>query len=284
MRIKKIINNNVVMTFWHNGEEALIMGKGIGFDKVEGDNIKETAIEKVFLLSKLEHKKQLKALIYREDPKYFFVVKDLVDILEKKLQRKLDEAIYLLLIDHLLFAVKRVRENIPFVVPLSLDIHHLYPQEYLMGEYARTFINKKLTLALPESEALFIALHIVNASDGADMYDTLRVTKLTKQLLDMLIAHFKLNIQVDAIEYLRLLTHLRFFAQRVFKDVRCFDEADTLSQFILESYQDEATGIKQLANFVLEHYEYRMSEKEQAYLVMHVHRVIKTNSAASLGV
>ena len=41
MIIKRILNNNVVITSDENGEETIVMGKGIGYQKAKGDTIDE---------------------------------------------------------------------------------------------------------------------------------------------------------------------------------------------------------------------------------------------------
>ena len=54
MIIKRILNNNVVITSDENGEETIVMGKGIGYQKAKGDTIDEEKINKVFRISNRE--------------------------------------------------------------------------------------------------------------------------------------------------------------------------------------------------------------------------------------
>lgn len=49
MKIIKVINNNVVSALDGNGEEVVIMGKGIGYGKKPGTLVDESRIEKRFL-------------------------------------------------------------------------------------------------------------------------------------------------------------------------------------------------------------------------------------------
>ena len=50
MRIKKIFNNNVVVTDDEKGCEVVVMGKGVAFGKRNGDVVDEGKIGKVYHL------------------------------------------------------------------------------------------------------------------------------------------------------------------------------------------------------------------------------------------
>ena len=51
MNIKRIYNNNVVMVEKDNGEEMIVLGKGLAFGKKVGETIEEEQIEKIFTLA-----------------------------------------------------------------------------------------------------------------------------------------------------------------------------------------------------------------------------------------
>lgn len=48
MRSIKIFNNNAVSTVMPDGREAIVLGRGIGFNKRPGDRISEDLVEKVY--------------------------------------------------------------------------------------------------------------------------------------------------------------------------------------------------------------------------------------------
>ena len=51
MIIKKILNNNVVITTNYQMEEIIVMGKGLAYGKQAGDNIDMNKINKTFEVS-----------------------------------------------------------------------------------------------------------------------------------------------------------------------------------------------------------------------------------------
>ena len=51
MIIKKILNNNVVITTNYQMEKIIVMGKGLAYGKQAGDNIDMNKINKTFEVS-----------------------------------------------------------------------------------------------------------------------------------------------------------------------------------------------------------------------------------------
>ena len=63
MVIKRLLNNNVVITVDSNGEEIIVMGKGIGYQKAKGDTIDEEKINKIFRISNKDVSNKLQELL-----------------------------------------------------------------------------------------------------------------------------------------------------------------------------------------------------------------------------
>lgn len=49
MRIERVINNNVISALDDQGREIVAMGRGIGFQKKSGQEIKAAQVEKIFI-------------------------------------------------------------------------------------------------------------------------------------------------------------------------------------------------------------------------------------------
>lgn len=51
MKIEKIINNNIIMSFDENQKEVIAVGRGLGYQKKSGDTISENNIEKLYVIA-----------------------------------------------------------------------------------------------------------------------------------------------------------------------------------------------------------------------------------------
>ena len=54
MIIKRILNNNAVMSVDESGEDIIVKGKGIAFQKKSGDEINQNKIDKIFVIKNQE--------------------------------------------------------------------------------------------------------------------------------------------------------------------------------------------------------------------------------------
>lgn len=274
MKIEKVISNNVVLTFLDDGQEALVMGKGIGYGKANAEYISTHAVEKIFRLDTPELRDKLSQLLVRENVDFFILSEQIIHYAEKRLDRKLNELIYIALTDHISFAVHRFHQNIIFDNPMSWEIKTLYKEEYNIGLWMLDCIEDQFQIRLPESEAAFIALHLVNASLGLHMNNTVKITKLTHELLKHIETYFDLTFDEDSLHYMRLVTHLKFFSQRLFSNETSDATEDDLSTYILNLHTTEAACVTSLSTFIKTNYDYTIQLKEQAYLALHVHRIL----------
>ena len=100
---------------------------------------------------------------------------------------------------------------------LKLDIRKFYPKEYQVGIHAIEWIKEQTGEDLGDDEAAFIAMHIVSAELNAqNITDVNQITELINTVLQIVRIHFKIDLNEESISYERFLSHLKFFAARVF--------------------------------------------------------------------
>ena len=84
---------------------------------------------------------------------------------------------------------------------------------------------------LGEDEAAFIAMHIVSAELGSGSnVDVNKITKLINAVLQIVRIHFKIEFNEKSISYERFLTHLKFFATRVFDNTIYQDSMQSIDR------------------------------------------------------
>ncbi|WP_024615924.1 PRD domain-containing protein [Clostridium sp. Ade.TY] len=274
MIINKILNNNVV-TVNLNGEEAVVMGRGIGFQKKSGDTIENTSVEKIFKLDNEKNNEKFKQLMIETAPEYLTMTKEIITIAEKELGIELGELIYILLTDHLSFAVIREKENMRIENPMLWEIKTLYKKEYKVGLKGIEIVEKYTGIKLSDDEAGFIALHILNAALNEDMYNTMNITVLTNKILNIIKKYFNITFDEDSLDYSRLLTHLKFFVQRIFKREQIKDDDVELYEIITTRYSEERKCIEKIEQYISKQFSYKLTKQEILYLIMHIRRFRK---------
>ena len=276
MRIDRILNNNVVIIKDENGEEQVVCGKGIAYKKKAGDLLSEKLINKVFVLKDTAQKQHFQEIISEIPVEYIQITTEIVEMLTQTLERKLNEAIYISLSDHIYMAITRYLVGVVVKNSILWDIKRLYENEYQAAKKVWKMINQTFKVELPEDEIGFITLHIVNAEmDNENLKQTMEVTKLMQEISNIVRYYFSVEFNTESVYYYRFITHLKFFAQRLLTDKEYEDDQDNeLFNTIRQKYRTSYKCVEKIAEFISRKYEKELSDEEKLYLTIHIERVI----------
>lgn len=278
MKIAKIMNNNVVSALDEGNREIIVLGKGIGFQKHNGDLIDEVKVEKIFRLSESARSK-FEKLVEEIPYEYVSYTDEIVREATETLGMELNKNIYITLTDHLHFAIERYRRNITFQNALLWEIKRFYSREYEVGLKAVELLKEREGVALSVDEAAFIALHIVNAEMDINLSRTLSVPGMIKDLLNIVRYTFHVDLDEEGLSYERFVTHLKFFIQRTLKR-QCYP---TEELELYELYRKKAPKsyecAKKIKKYMEEKTDTEVTDEEMMYLTVHISRVIKETGA-----
>ena len=276
MVIKRLLNNNVVITVDSNGEEIIVMGKGIGYQKAKGDTIDEEKINKIFRISNKDVSNKLQELLDSIPINFVKLSNEIIEYSQEKLYKKLNESIYISLSDHIYTAVKRIKNGVTVKNALLWEIKRFYKDEFDIGMKALEIIEMKTRIKLPEDEAGFIALHIVNAQLNEEQPMVEGITKLIHEILTIVRIHFGIEFKEESVFYYRFITHLKFFSQRLFQhNTYNGDSDDDLLDVIKNKYSEAFECILKIKTFIKKKYDYDLTSDEMIYLTIHVEKVIQ---------
>lgn len=276
MIITRLLNNNVVITLDSNDEEIIVMGKGIGYQKSKGDTIDEEKINKVFRISNKEVSNKFQELFNKIPMEHMKLSSEIIEYAESVLGKKLNDGIYISLSDHTYTAIKRIENNITVKNALLWDIKRFYRDEFKIGMKALDIIEKKTKIRLPEDEAGFIALHMVNAQLNEEQPQVQEITKLIEEILTIVRINFRIEFKEESVFYYRFITHLRYFAQRLFSNnTYNGDSDDELLSIIKSKYPKEAVCIDKVKLFINKKYNYELSSDEYIYLTIHIAKLLQ---------
>lgn len=182
MKISKVLNNNVVITTDEKQNEIIVMGRGIAFKKKVGDDISDQTIDKVYRLENRTIASQFQELLADLPLEYLELSNQVIEYAREELSSPINDSIYISLPDHLHSAIERAKKGIVVKNVLLWDIKRFFPDEFKIGKRTIEKISERYGIELPEDEAGFIALHLVNAqtenNDQSNLYE------LTKTMQD----------------------------------------------------------------------------------------------------
>lgn len=276
MKIFKTLNNNVAVVLDEKGQEKIVMGKGICFQKRNGDEIPDEVIDKTFFLSESEANNKFQVLIQDVPMEHIAIGEEIITEAKLRLGNKLNEMIYISLIDHVHTSIVRFLEGVTVKNVLLWDIRRFYKDEFQVGLWALDLIEEKCKVRLPEDEAGFIALHLANAQMNEEkMHNMYEITRIMQEMVNIVKYYFHIEFDEDDVYYYRFITHLKFFAKRLTEHKTYVeDENDDLWEVIREKYPQAFRCVEKITQFIQKKYDYQLSKEEQLYLTIHIERVI----------
>ncbi|HBJ2608396.1 antitermination protein BlgG [Clostridium botulinum] len=276
MKIVKVMNNSLILARDENDKEILVMGKGLGFRRKSGEEIDVDKIEKIFVLKNETATKEYVKLIEETPNEYIEITNDLIQYANNKLGGKLNDQIFITLIDHISYALTRYKKNITLQNRLLWELKKFYPEEFKIGKYAVEYINDKLNVNLPEEEAGNIAFHFVNAqTDEAAMQNTMLTIKMLKDIFNIIQYKFNITIDKDSLNYSRFLTHLQFFVQRLLDNTFIESKETFIFEQIAKEYPEEVKCAKLIGEYVKKILNKKISNDELLYLTIHLVRIVE---------
>ncbi len=273
MVVRQILNNNLVLSKNSAGEEIIVKGKGIGFQKSKGDVIEEERIEKIFTFAQSGRGSRFQRFFSSIQAEYIDLTDKIVDYALMQYDMKLSDSIYIALSDHLEGVCSRYEKGMQMPNGLLFDIQRMYRQEYDIGRFALRLLKKEKDMDLRNDEAGYIAMHFINAQIDNDMDDIYMITKVVGEVLDIVQTHFRMVLNDEDYNYQRFQTHLKFFAQRLLMGNLYYEQDDGLYEVIRERYPDVYECVQKIVMHIVKEYRYNMSKEEMLYLMIHIERV-----------
>lgn len=268
--VVKSFNNNILLVR-EDGKEKILFQKGIGFGKRPGDLVeKGTVVEKIFIIEDKDNQRNFNEILNRVDTKLIALVEEVIAEITDELGEDLNENIHIGLVDHLFYAIQRLKNNEEIENPFLVEIETLYGREFSMASRLANRINEELGVYIPEGEKGFIALHIHSARNNGKLSNTIKYSFLSNSIIEHVEDRLKIKINRKSLDYARFLTHIRFAIERIITNSPIKND---LIDVIKVKYKLSYKIAKETKGIICKVLEINdVSEDEVAYLAMHIER------------
>ena len=245
MKILKVINNNVVSACDDKGKEIVVMGKGLGFGKKNGDILDESKIEKKFSMPD-ESVSRLEEILKDIPYEYAQVANRIIAMVKEKFDMKLSKIIYITLTDHLNFAITRFKKGIKVENALLWEIKRFYQKEFEAGKEALEIIQMN---------------YIV-------------IFDVRKDIVNIVGYTFGRELDRESLYYERFITHLKHFLARVVKNETYGEDAnDRLAIMVKDEFPKSYRCALRIRDYLKVSRKYNVSLEEISYLTIHIQRL-----------
>lgn len=274
MKVKKVLNNNVLIADHSSYGEVVLIGKGVGFNRNKGDSIDTDSVEKFFVLKNEKERADYIKLLPFVDSSMHEVIISSIDLIKNRANAPLNEHIHVALTDHLMFTFNRISNGMEVRNPFLVETKTLYPFEFEIAKEVVDHIAQKTGVILPEGEIGFIALHIHSSVMNRDLSEVNQHSQLVTKLVNMIEEQLKIQIDKDSIDYTRLVRHLRYTIERV-KNGERVEEPEKITSLLKEEYPVCYNLSWKLIKVMQQALAKPVYDAEAVYLTMHLQRLQK---------
>lgn len=273
MIVRQILNNNIALVE-RGGHESIVYSTGISFKKKVGQRLDDSEVERVYVLDSKDRLEHFSYLLSQSDEQTTALVNELVSFGEKEVGTKANDYLYLALLDHIVFALSRAKKGQFIRSPLAWEVKKFYPVYFKIGLHALELMHGLYKIEFPEDETVSIALHFVNLQENQiDLDGKLEDMEILRDMLNIIKYHFNMNFDETSMTYLRLVTHLQYFIERLRLNNHYEEKESLLFQQVKELYPESFAAIEKIAIYVKGRFNQELSKEEFTYLMIHINRV-----------
>lgn len=274
--IIRVMNNNVILAKEQDqNQECVLVGKGIGFGQKAGKivEISKDKIEKSFVTFDKTVKQQYFQVIKNLDSAVVGMCEEIIAMAESELG-KMNHQIHVVLTDHIGFALERIKLGMEINNPFMFEIKTLYPEEYKVAKDAVEMLETNLNVVIPKDEIGFVALHLHASRQNKKVSETMKHTRLLKEVIDIIQVELKMRFDEEELTYYRLINHLRGVIDRV-------TNKKFIENPLLDSIKKEFKVAYKISKHITKHieknYDIKVPEQELGYMALHIERIRKVN-------
>lgn len=267
MRLLKKINNNFALAVDSKGEQIIVEGRGIGFQKMPVELTDLSVITRTYY----NVKEQDVWLVKSIPDKVLDISARVYEYAQNYIPEGLNPNLPFILADHIQFSIERYEKKMEVKMPIYYDIKLLYPREVEIAGYAMKLVEEEMGVELPDTELTGIALNIINSEtvlegkgEGKD--------ELLESITEYIEKTFSLEIKRDSFNYSRFVSHMEYLLRRA-------EANKAVSKDNLELYKTvkmEIPAISLCVNGIeklLKQNGFSINEEEKIYLMLHVNRL-----------
>lgn len=275
MQVVKVFNNNAAAVVLEDGSEAIVTGKGVGFSKKPKDFVNLGRVQKVYTIEK-NKRNRLYRLMETTPYEYIRVSEAILEKVKKELYPNINDLCLFSLVDHISFAIERVQKGIELPNLILRETRWLYPQEYDIAKWALQEIHQTSQVQLPDDEAGYIVLHILNASGTNKKDNLLDIMNCTKIITGIIEEEMKLEIDQNDFDYYRFVMHVKYLLSKLKTGQdQALANADELYAIFIEKDAKLRKSIDRINALIQKEYGVSLSKQEIVYLAIHITKFIK---------
>lgn len=268
--VEKVLNNNAILaTVIDDQKQVVLIRIGIGFGVKPKDILPQQENAQIYLYQKRDlHGRELSV-----GPIFFDVASKICEMLKRDFETVYEERI-VTLADHIAFAYDRITHNQKMPNPFHEQIKVLNSLEYRYALEAKSIIEQNIPIFLDEDEVGYLTLHISTMLNSTDITKNMEVARVVKLCMDRIDTFLQKPLEATSIEYLRIITHLKWLVIRAENNEKI---AIDITDMVQDQFPDAFRIAQEIKMILNKELRLQIRDNEVAYLGIHVQRILDTH-------
>jgi len=271
--VHKVLNNNVVIAIDESGRERVLMGRGLAFGLKPDDVLDPAKVEKTFILDAGADGERERRLL--TDVPYPIVEASTraVDEAERLLGRDLGRRFTIAVIDHVAYVIERLDRGMRITTTSMPELRVLHPDEFAAAEHMAASIATGLQRELPPEEAVFLTMHLLNATRDEPNGTAALLFRRVQHVVDVVEQSLGVRLDVEGPDYARFILHIQFLLQRLVNRTMLSSGDTSFFEFAKHSYPRSYEIAEEVKAYVRGATGSELTDEEVLYLIVHVERL-----------
>ncbi|MFR3372469.1 MAG: PRD domain-containing protein [Clostridioides difficile] len=121
----------------------------------------------------------------------------------------------------------------------------------------------------------FYSFTYINANLNEEIPILMDITRDYQEILNIVKYNFNIEFDEESLSYYRFITHLKFFAQRLFNNKIIVEDNDNeLYEIVKEKYKEAYKCVNKIRKYILKDYNYDLTKEEMLYLIIHIEKLV----------
>lgn len=267
--VQRMLSNNAVLAKTMDGKDVILLGKGLGFGRKEGDLLTSPKYEKLFVVPEGGEEQALH-LVERVNPAVIQVTEEIIKLVKTQLGDVLHSRVYIGLADHINFALIRLSQGMEIRNPFISEIEAMYPEEFGIAKQGAELIAEKLKVTIPREEIGFIALHLHSARHNRPVGESLKYSEIINQVVKYVETKAGPLKEYGGLNYTRLLSHLQSCIGRL---VTKRTVENPIIEQLKEKFAESYKMARHIGDILQKGLHVEVPDAEIGYLTIHLERI-----------
>jgi len=271
--VHKVLNNNVVIAIDESGRERVLMGRGLGFQLKAADAVDPAKVEKTFVLDTGTEGENTRRILAEVPYPVIEAVTRAVDAAERTLGRDLGRRVAMAVIDHIQYVLERLDQGLRIPTTSMPELRVLHPDEFAAATAMASSIGASLERTLPEEEAVFLTMHLLNATRDEPNGTAALLFRRVQHVVTTVETGLGVRVAPDSPDYARFILHVQFLLQRLVSRSMLRSADSSFFEFAKRSYPRSFEIAQDVKDYVREATGSELTDEEVLYLIVHVERL-----------